>query len=226
MDGLDLTVVTPSRWLADVVGESFLRDCPVRVIHNGIDLSVFRPTESDFREKHGLTGKRILLGVAFGWDERKGLDVFIELARRLSDSYRIVLVGTDDRVDRMLPDSILSIHRTQDQRELAEIYSVADLFVNPTREENYPTVNMESLACGTPILTFRTGGSPEILDETCGAVVERGDVDALEAEIVRICDTEPYSAEACLTRAAGFDLHERFREYVHLYVQSLSATHI
>ena len=226
LDGLDLTVVTPSRWLADVVGESFLRDCPVRVIHNGIDLSVFRPTESDFREKHGLTGKRILLGVAFGWDERKGLDVFIELARRLPDSYRIVLVGTDDRVDRMLPDSILSIHRTQDQRELAEIYSAADLFVNPTREENYPTVNMESLACGTPILTFRTGGSPEILDETCGAVVERGDVDALEAEILRICDTEPYSAEACLTRAAGFDLHERFREYVHLYVQSRSATHI
>ena len=103
------------------------------------------------------------------------------------------------------------------QKELAEIYTVADIFVNPTREDNYPTVNMESLACGTPVLTFLTGGSPEILDDTCGSVVECDDVDALEKEIIRICETSPYSLDDCVKRAEAFDQNERFMEYVELY---------
>lgn len=215
--GLDLTIVTPSQWLADLVKESFLKEYPVKVIHNGINLEVFRPTESDFRERYGLVGKKIVLGVAFGWGVRKGLDVFVELARRLPDEYQIVLVGTDDKVDKQLPENIISIHRTQNQQELAEIYSVADLFVNPTREENYPTVNMESLACGTPVLTFRTGGSPEIIDETCGAVVDCDDVDAMEREIIRICTELPYTEGDCLKRATSFGQENRFQEYLALY---------
>ncbi|MBQ7800877.1 MAG: glycosyltransferase [Oscillospiraceae bacterium] len=213
----DLTIVTPSQWLADRVGESFLKDYPVRVVHNGIDRSVFRPTDSGFREKHHCGDKFILLGVAFDWGARKGLDVFIELAKRLDGRYRIVLVGTNETVDRELPENIISIHRTQDQRELAEIYSAADLFVNPTREDNFPTVNLESLACGTPVLTFRTGGSPEAIDETCGAVVDCGDIDALEREISRIERERPFTREACVKRAAGFDAKERFEEYIRLY---------
>lgn len=214
----DMTIVTPSRWLANLVQQSYLRDYPVRVINNGIDLGVFRPVASDFRDKHGCKEKGLVLGVAFGWGARKGLDVFIELAKRLDgERYRIVLVGTDDHVDSLLPKNIISIHRTNDQQELAEIYTAADVFVNPTREENYPTVNMEAIACGTPVLTFQTGGSPEILDETCGAVVSRDDVDAMEREIIRICDTKPFSAEACRLRAKSFDKNERFKEYVDLY---------
>ena len=213
----DLTIVTPSHWLAELVGESFLKDYPVKVIHNGIDLSVFKPTESDFRKKHGCEGKFILLGVAFGWGVRKGLDVFVELASRLDDRFQIVLVGTDDVVDRNLPDGIISIHRTQNQAELAEIYTAADLFVNPTREDNYPTVNMESLACGTPVVTFRTGGSPECIDPTCGSVVPCDDIDALEQEILRIAEIKPYSTDACLNKAKKFDMNQRFEEYVKLY---------
>lgn len=218
---LDLTIITPSQWLADLVKESFLKDYPVKVIHNGIDLSIFKPTPSDFREKYGiLAEKKILLGVAFGWGVRKGLDVFLELEKRLDkEKYQIVLVGTDEKVDRQLPPGIISIHRTQNQQELAEIYTAADLFVNPTREENYPTVNMESIACGTPVLTFRTGGSPEILDDATGAVVDCDDVDALEREIIRICRDEPYSGEACIARAKCFDMNERFEEYIRLYEQ-------
>ena len=213
----DLTIVTPSNWLAELVGESFLKDYPVKVIHNGIDLAVFKPTESDFRKKHGCEGKFILLGVAFGWGVRKGLDVFVELASRLDDRFQIVLVGTDDAVDRNLPEGIISIHRTQNQAELAEIYTAADLFVNPTREDNYPTVNMESLACGTPVVTFRTGGSPEMVDPTCGSVVPCDDIDALEQEILRIAETRPYSTDACLNKAKEFDMNQRFEEYVKLY---------
>lgn len=215
----DMTIVTPSQWLAELVAQSFLGEYPIRVVHNGIDLSVFHPTESDFRRKHNIPeSAHILLGVAFGWGERKGLDVFLELAKRLDPAhYRIVLVGTDNEVDKLLPDEIISIHRTQNQQELAMLYTAADLFVNPTREENYPTVNMETLACGTPIVTFRTGGSPEIPDASCGSVVPCDDVDAMEAEIIRICEEKPFFANACLERARGFDRNDRFEDYVRLY---------
>mgnify|MGYP003298833438 CR=1 FL=1 len=217
LEGLDLTVVTPSRWLAELVKQSFLRDYPVDVINNGIDISAFRCIESDFRKKYALENKKIILGVALDWELRKGLDVFIELSQRLSDDYRIVLVGTNDNTDKQLSKEIISIHRTHNQQELAEIYSSADVFVNPTREENYPTVNMESLACGTPVLTFRTGGSPEMLDETCGFVVDCDDVDVLEKEIIRICTQKPYTKEACINKAKEFDKNERFKEYLALY---------
>lgn len=214
----NMTIVTPSEWLAGLVKESYLKDYPVKVINNGIDLNVFKPTESDFRKKYALENKYIVLGVAFGWGKRKGLDVFIELEKRLDkEKYKIVLVGTDDNVDRLLPENIISIHRTQNQTELAEIYTAADIFANPTREENYPTVNMEALACGTPIVTFKTGGSPEMLDETCGAVVAKNGINAMYNEIIRICETKPYSKDDCLKRAESFDKNIKFKEYISLY---------
>lgn len=216
----NLTIATPSQWLADLAKESFLADCPVKVVNNGIDLDVFKPTESDFRRRFGFEGKFVVLGVSFGWTERKGFDVFLELAKRLDDRYRIVLVGTDEATEKALSDNVVSIRRTQNQRELAEIYAAADVFVNPTREETYPTVNMETLACGTPIVTFRTGGSPEILDATCGSVVDCDDVDAMEREVRRVCEEKPYSTEACLKRAAGFDAKAKFKEYVALYEEA------
>ena len=214
----NMTIVTPSEWLASLVKESYLKYYPVKVINNGIDLNVFKPTESDFRKKYALENKYIVLGVAFGWGRRKGLDVFVELARRLDkEKYKVVLVGTDDNVDKLLPENIISIHRTQNQTELAEIYTAADVFANPTREENYPTVNMESVACGTPVVTFNTGGSPEMLDETCGAAVAKDDNDAMYNEIIRICEAKPYSLEACIKKAKGFDKNEKFGEYIRLY---------
>ena len=215
----ELTVVTPSHWLAGLVKQSYLRDYPVRVIHNGIDLQVFRPTDSDFRQRYGCRDQFLLLGVAYDWNRSKGTDVFIELSKRLPDRFRIVLVGTNEELDHTLPDSIISIHRTASVQELAEIYTAADLFVNPTREDTYPTVNMEALACGTPVLTFRTGGSPEIPDETCGSVVAPDDIDAMEQEILRIEREKPFTAEACLKRAAGFHKNDRFAEYIKLYEQ-------
>lgn len=221
--GLDMTIVTPSQWLADLVKRSFLKEYPVQVIHNGINLQIFRPTQSDFRAQNKFENKKIVLGVSFGWDERKGLDVFLSLAQRLPEEYQIVLVGTDGQVDKLLPKNICSIHRTQNQQELAEIYASADVFVNPTREDNYPTVNMEALACGTPMLTFRTGGSPETLDKTCGSVVACDDIDALEKEILRICTDKPYTEAACLERAKEFDQNERFKEYLKIYERVISA---
>lgn len=215
--GLDMTIITPSAWLAELVKQSFLKEYPVCVIPNGIDLNIFRPAGNQFRQEQELENKKIVLGVAFGWSNKKGLDVFIELSQKLPESYQIVLVGTNPEVDKLLPKNILSIHRTQNRQELAQIYSAADVFVNPTREENYPTVNMEALACGTPVLTFQTGGSPEMLDESCGCVVSCDDVEALEKEILHICIDKPFAKADCIKKAGAFDQTQRFKEYLKLY---------
>ena len=169
----NLRIITPSRWLADLVKESYLKEYPVEVVYNTINTDVFKPTHSDFRERYGLQDKKVILGVASTWEKRKGLDDFSKLAGLLDDSYRIVLVGVTAEQAKQLPENIISISRTNNQQELAAIYTAADYFVNPTYEDTYPTVNLEALACGTPVITYRTGGSPESLDETCGVVTER-----------------------------------------------------
>lgn len=160
-----MTLVTPSKWLAGLVKESYMGKYPVEVIPNGIDLNVFKPTPSDFREKNGLVGKKIILGVASVWDKRKGFDDFIELSKIIDDNTKIVLVGLSKTQLKNLPQNILGIERTNSTKELAEIYTAADVLFNPTYEDNYPTVNLEAQACGTPVVTYRTGGSVESVPE-------------------------------------------------------------
>ena len=215
--GLDLTIITPSQWLKGLVKKSFLKDYEVLVINNGIDLDIFKPSESDFRENHGIKDEFLILGVAFNWDERKGIDVFSDLARTLPKDCRIVLVGTNENTRQHLPDNVITIDRTENQQELAEIYTACDLFVNATREDTFPTVNIESLACGTPVLTFKTGGSPEIIDETCGMSVAKNDADALREAILKIKDTRPFTKEACLKKSAEYRKEEKFKEYTKIY---------
>lgn len=216
-EGLDLIIVTPSQWLADMVKQSFLGEYPVKVICNGIDLDVFKPVLSNIKQRYGWEDKRIVLGVSVEWGRRKGLDVFVELAKRLPDDYQIVLVGTNADIDKRLPSNIMSIHRTHNAQELAEIYTVADVFANPTRDEVLGLVNIEALACGTPGVTFNSGGSPECYDENCGAVVNCNDIDTFEKEIIRICREKPYTQENCIRKAKEFDKNKKFKEYLELY---------
>lgn len=215
--GLNLTVVTPSDWLAKIIRESFLGKYPVRVINNGIDQRIFKPCKSDFREKYGCTDKIILLGVAMGWGNHKGLDIFIRLDNALDDEYRIVLVGTDAEIRKNLPSDIIAIDRTNNQQELAEIYSAADIFLNPTREDNYPTVNMEAISCGTPVITFRTGGSPEMIDDTCGSVVEVDDYEGIQREVMKFGKKTLQMKENCMKKSRNFNANDKFRQYVELY---------
>lgn len=217
----NMTIVTPSNWLKDLVKQSFFKDYPVTVINNGINLDLFKPEESDFREKHNIQNSFIILGVAARWPMRKGLDVFIRLAKELPDKFKIVMVGTNDETDKLLPENILSIHKTFNQQQLVEIYTAADLFITPTREDNFPTVNIEALACGTPVLTYRTGGSPEIINEKCGSVVEKNDYEAFKNEIIRIEKERPYSKQDCIDRAKEFDMNKKFSEYTELFKQIL-----
>lgn len=174
----DMTLITPSQWLADLVKESFLKEYPVKVIKNKIDTNVFKPTESDFRERYGLEDKKILLGVASTWDERKGLQDYLKLSQMLPDKYRIVLVGLNKKQMKNLPDNVLGLPRTESAKQLAEIYTAADIFVNLSYEENYPTVNLEAQACGTPVIAYDVGGTRETLDTNIKSniLVKVGDI--------------------------------------------------
>lgn len=170
----NMTLITPSYWLADLTRKSFLGQYPVEVQRNKIDTSIFKPTESDFRQRHHLQDKSIILGVANTWNDKKGFSDFIKLAGMISPNEHIVLVGVPKRQIRHLPENILVINYTDSTRSLAEIYTAADVFVNLTYEDNYPTVNLEAQACGTPCLTYRTGGSVESVPPD--HVVDVGDV--------------------------------------------------
>ena len=167
-----MRLITPSQWLANLVAESFLSKCPVEVRHNTIDTSVFKPTPSDFRERYGIGDRFMILGVASPWTERKGLSDFVRLAGELdSEKYAIVLVGLSEKQVKELPAGIVGLTRTDSREELAGIYSTADVFFNPTVEDNYPTVNLEAEACGTPVVTYDTGGCREAIFRSDSRVV-------------------------------------------------------
>jgi len=178
----NLTLITPSQWLANLVKLGFLREYPVEVHYNTINTNVFKPTASNFREQYELTDKRIILGVASTWSERKGLNDFMKLAEMLDDNYRIVLVGLDIKKMTALPKNVIGIARTNSADDLAKIYTAADVFVNPTYEDNYPTVNLEAEACGTRVITYDTGGCKEGIKREDSVVVAVGDIEAIKRE--------------------------------------------
>ena len=160
----NMTIVTPSKWLAGLVKQSFLKEYPVKVIHNGIDTDVFKPTPSNFRKKYHLENKKIILGVASTWDKRKGFEDFIKLAGMLDDTYRIVLVGLSAKQMRIIPDKIVGIMRTNNTKELAAIYTAADVFLNLSCEETFGLTTVEAMACGTPAIVLDKTALPEIVD--------------------------------------------------------------
>ncbi len=211
----NLTIITPSQWLAEHVKRSFFKDHPIAVINNGINTDIFKPTFGNVKERYGMDGRKVLLGISSTWNYYKGLDVFCELYHRLdSAEYQIVLVGTDENVEKLLPEGILSIRRTNNQSELAELYTCADIFVNPTREDNYPTVNMEAVACGTPVVTFNTGGCAEIVTAKCGVVVYSNTVDEMVEKIHEVISNRDFYANGCRSRADSFAERTCFDKYV------------
>lgn len=216
----NLTLVPVSQWLSSVLKESFLQKYPIKVINNGINTEVFKPSDgSAFRTKYSLDDKFILLGVASIWDERKGLKDFIELSKLLNSDYQIVLVGLTNKQIKQLPENILGIERTESVEGLAEIYASSDVFINPTYEDNFPTTNLESLACGTPVITYETGGSPEAIDESTGIVVEQGNINKLVDAINQIkSNGKQYYSDACVSRAHRlYKKEDRYKEYIDLY---------
>ena len=228
----NLTLVPVSDWQAAFLKDSFLKECKVHTIHNGVDIEKFIPMDGHrLRDKHSLDGKFVILGVASPWNTRKGLDDFYQLRTVLSGEFAIVMVGLTPKQIEKLPNGIIGIARTESQQELAEYYSMADVFVNLTYLDTFPTVNLEALACGTPVITYRTGGSPEAISDVenlkmvkdrvvcypTGMVVEQADIAGI-VDSIRELHMHPLSAEDCRKRAATyFDKGKCFEKYIDLY---------
>jgi|LSQX01.1.fsa_nt_gb putative colanic acid biosynthesis glycosyltransferase len=216
----NLTLVPVSKWLSGVLSESFLKNHPIKVINNGVNTKVFRPVvNNNIRVKYGFQDKFILLGVASVWTEKKGLKDFIELSQQLDSNYKIVLVGLTKKQIDQLPNNILGIERTENVYELSELYSTSDVFLNATYEDTFPTTNLESQACGTPVITYKTGGSPEAIDESTGIVVEQGNINKLVEAINLIKENgKQYYSDACVKRVNSlYKKEDRFSEYIRLY---------
>ncbi len=226
LSGLEnFTIVTPSFWLSRIVSQSFLKNYNCRVINNGIDLRIFRPLDgSSIRNRFNLGSRKILLGVASEWTDRKGLKYFEELSILIGKDVQIILIGLTKSQIKNISRNIIGLTRTSNLNELIAFYSIADVFVNPTLEDNFPTTNLEALACGTPVVTFDTGGSPEAISFDTGLVVPKGNVDLLRSAIYEVLEnSNKFNAANCRKRAVEFyDSNDRFLNYLNLYEELLS----
>jgi putative colanic acid biosynthesis glycosyltransferase len=215
-----MQIVTPSSWLAEQTRKSFLGSYPVNIIPNGVDLETFKPMDdTGVRAKYRLNGQHIVLGVANIWKKRKGLEDFAKLSSMLDKDHKIVLVGVTDEQKNALPENVTGIQRTEDLHDLACLYSAASVFVNPTYADNFPTTNLEALACGTPVITYNTGGSPEAVDENTGLVVDKGDIANLSKGISRISAAGKTTYRInCRKRAVElYDKNRSIEQYAAIY---------
>lgn len=219
-----ITIVPVSNWLQGEVKKSFLKDYDVRTIHNGVDIYQFNYRDNTIKNDYSIEDKFLILGVANPWDKRKGLKYFLELSKRLSDDYKILLVGLTKKQIDNLPENIIGLERTKNVNELAAFYSAADVFVNPTLEDTFPTTNLEAQSCGTPVITFETGGSPEALDKSTGIVVEKGNTEKLIEAIEEIRkNSKSFYSENCRARVLNyFDKKNAFKNYIDLYKELLN----
>jgi glycosyltransferase involved in cell wall biosynthesis len=221
----NLHIIVHSQWLKGLVEQSFLNIYPVHHIFSGIDLNVFKPVKDNLvKDRYNLHGKKIILGVASKWDTRKGLSDFVKLIPYLIKEWKIVLIGLSEKQINSLPPEIIGITRTESIDELATLYSSADVFVNPTWLDNFPTTNLEALACGTPVITYNTGGSPEAIDNETGFVIDVGDLPGLVKAIESVLNNgkQAYST-ACRLRAQRlFDKNIRYNDYISLYTNLTS----
>lgn len=218
---LNITFVSPSQWLSDLQQQSFLKDKPCMVINNGVDLSVFHPIKSNVRNDYGIGNRKMILAVAGGLSPRKGREFLLKLPTLLRDDEVLVLVGLQKGQESLLPqtDKLVGIQRTKTSDELVGLYSEADVFVNPTLEDNFPTTNIESLACGTPVVTFRTGGSVEVIAPETGLIAEKGDMNGLLTAIrIVLAKGKAHYTNACKKKAEkDYDMNVQYAKYIDLY---------
>lgn len=212
----NLHLVTVSKWLEREVRKSFLKNLPIKTIYNGIDLEQFKPTYGSVREKYGLKEKTIILSVASTWSRRKGLEDLIELAKTLNSKYAIVLVGLNNQKSNNLPKNMVTIGRTDNSKELAELYTAADVYVNASVEETFGLTTVEALACGTPVIVYNCTAVPEVVDDTCGFIIDAHNIEVLREIIVnrKYMDKDK---EACIQKARCYEKNKQYMKYIDLY---------
>lgn len=209
-----LIITTPSQWLADQVAKSFLKDYPRVVVPNGIDHTIFHPRSSKLRERYHLEDKKIVLGIASVWGAQKGLPDMLLLADRLGVDYQVVLIGLSKRQVMAMPSNVLGFSRTANQTELAQWYTAADVFVNPTYEESFGLTAVEAQACGTPAVVYETDGCPETIATKDSILVVQGDLDGLEQAVRNVVQR---NARVDIHEMERFDKNRTYKAYIQLY---------
>lgn len=217
----NLTIVPVSNWLGDLVKESFLSSNNIKVIYNGIDINTFKPSTNnkETREKFGLKDDFVVLGLSSVWNKSKGFDDFINLSTKIDSKVKIILVGLNQEQIDDLPNNIIGIKRTENINQLADLYSMSDLFLNLSYQETFGLTTAEALSCGTPALVYNATACPEVVSEDTGFIVEKGDLDSVIKVIneVREKGKEFYS-DKCRERAVTcFNKNDRFMDYINLY---------
>ena len=214
-----LYIVTPSQWMADITSKTFLKNKEMYVINNGINLDVFKPSESQLRENYKLCEKTILLSIASNWSYRKGLHHLIELNKLLDhDKYQLVIIGLSKKQISSMPPDIIAIQRTNTVEELVYWYTVADIMLYPSLADNFPTVILESLACGTPVVTFDTGGCWEAVGDECGVLVNEKTPEGLYKGIID-CYKKKIAPASCVKKSQNYDRLIKFKEYENLFIK-------
>lgn len=210
----NVTIITPSQWLADVTNQSFMGKYKIIPIPNGVDLDVFKPTAGFFRKKYGLEEKKIILGVASAWSKNKGFDEFVALSQSLDEDYKVVMVGVKEELAFALPKNILTISRTHDAKELAEIYTAADVFLNPSKQETMGLTTVEAMACGTPVVTSNLTAVPEVVDEDAGIVCDNLGIDTIKSAIFEALNRNYPSTRKGAER---YEKSSQYQKYLSVY---------
>ena len=178
LSGFDgkMQIIAVSNWLRTTAEQSFLSRYPIKTIYNGIDTRIFRPVSGErIRKKYGLEGKYLILGVSSVWNDQKGLNDFLEISELLKENEKIILIGLTKNQLEQMPQNIIGISRTENQQELAEWYSAADIFINSSKEETFGLVTAEAMACGTPAAVYNTTACAEIVDPAFGYILSPGE---------------------------------------------------
>ncbi|HTO14683.1 MAG TPA: glycosyltransferase [Edaphocola sp.] len=221
----NLTIVSVSQWMDNLVRQSFLSNQKMEVIKNGIDLNIFKPKNNTqiIKRQLSIENKFVILGVAAVWTKSKGLNDFLKLFNLIDEGIIIVLVGLSQDQVQNLPKGIIGIQKTENVEHLVDLYSLSDLYLNLTYNDTFPLTNLEALACGTPVLTYKTGGSVEAVSKETGFIIDQGDLNAVVEVVKKVREKgKEYYAENCRNRAiSNFDKDDRYNDYIQLFKKLL-----
>lgn len=210
----NLTIAVTSNWSKKKIKESFLKDENVVVINNGIKLDDFKPICNKDKEFS-------ILFVANYWTKAKGLEDLEPIIKGINKDIKVTIVGKI-KASKYLNERCVLIDRTDSKQELAKLYSKNHLFVNPTYQDVFGLVNVEALACGTPVITYNTGGCPEILNSKCGLVIEKGNTLEMINAINNLYNNYYFLLGDCINRSNDFSLERMKNSYSKLYKELIN----
>lgn len=217
-----LTMVGASEWIANEMRKSQLRDLNITFIHNGFDLNNFCPTETTKRKELGLENKFVIIGPATKWLLPVNKPTFDYFISNMTDDMALVLYGSSNNPS-IFPPNVHLLGYTKNRKEMAEIYSMADVMVNCSREDTLSSINLECQACGTPVVTYEATGNKETVDDMSGFAIPTGNHKVLFDKVIEIKSRGKKSFSiACRDWIVkNYNKDNAYNNYIELYYESV-----